>query len=60
MTVTVPPYVSLTQSAASRAFLSSGLKIAGRAARLIVPSAFIASPVTFWVSGTCLMQTTQL
>ena len=34
--------------------------MAGNAARLMVPSAFMASPVTLFVSGTCLMQTTQL
>ena len=40
--VTVPPNRSRISSAISRALRSSGLKIAGNAARLTVPSSFIA------------------
>ena len=40
------------------AFRSSGLKMAGRAARLMVPSAFMASLPTLRVSGTCFANTT--
>ncbi len=58
MAVTVPPYSSLISRAVSRAWRSSGLKIAGKAARLTVPSSFIASAVTLAVSGTCLTHTT--
>ena len=59
-TVTVPPWRSRTCSAASSAFRSSGLKTAGSAARLTVPSSFIAWPVIRLVSGTCFAHTTQL
>jgi len=52
--VTVPPNRSRASNAVSRALRSSGLKIAGKAARLTVPSDFMASAVTFAVSGTCL------
>ncbi len=57
-TVTVPPWCSLTWRAISRALRSSGLKMAARAPRFIVPSLVIASPVMLWVSGTCLTSTT--
>ena len=53
-----PGCCSLMRKACSSAFKSSGLKIAGNAARLMVPSAFIASLPTFRVSGTCLASTT--
>ena len=57
--VTVEPgCVSFSLSACSKAFRSSGLKIAGSAARLIVPSAFMASFPTLRVSGTCFASTT--
>ena len=56
-TVTVPPWRSLTWRAISRALRSSGLKMAVRAPRFIVPSLVIASPVMLWVSGTCLTST---
>ena len=49
--------LSFTVSAISRAFRSSGLKMAGRAALFTVPSAFIASLPTARVSGTCLANT---
>ena len=55
--VTLPPKRSRTSSAASSAFRSSGLKIAGNADRLTVPSSFIASAVMLAVSGTCLTST---
>ncbi len=57
-TVTRPPQLSRNRSASSSAFRSSGLKMAGRAARLTVPSSFMASPPTLAVSGTCLTRTT--
>ena len=50
--------MSLSTSACSSALRSSGLKIAASAARLTVPSAFIASLPTLRVSGTCLASTT--
>ena len=50
-------FCSLIRSACSSAFRSSGLKIASRAARFTVPSAFIASLPTLRVSGTCLAST---
>ena len=53
-----PSTLSLMKSAASRAFKSSGLKIAGRAARFTVPSGVMASLPTFRVSGTCFASTT--
>lgn len=56
----MPGYMSLSLRACSRALRSSGLKIAGRAARLIVPSSFIASLPTLRVSGTCLASTIML
>ena len=57
--VTVEPgCVSFSLSAFSKAFRSSGLKMAGSAARLIVPSAFMASFPTLRVSGTCFASTT--
>ena len=51
---------SLHASAISNAFKSSGLKMAGRAARLMVPSSFMASLPTLCVSGTCFANTTIL
>ena len=53
-----PGFCSFKRRACSNAFKSSGLKIAGRAARFTVPSAVIASLPTFLVSGTCLASTT--
>ncbi len=58
MTVTVPPWRSLIWTAISSAFRSSGLKMADSAARFIVPSLVITSPVMLWVSGTCFARTT--
>ena len=58
-TVTVPPWASLTPSAISRAYRSSGLNTAGRAARLTVPCAFITWPVMLAVSDTCFTSTTE-
>ena len=58
ITVTVPPWRSLIWSAISRAFRSSGLKMADSALRFIVPSLVITSPVMLCVSGTCLTRTT--
>ena len=58
ITVTVPPWRSLIWRAISRAFRSSGLKMAGRALRFMVPSLVITSPVMLCVSGTCLTRTT--
>ena len=57
-TVTRASWRSLSLSASSSAFRSSGLNTAGSAARLMVPSSFMASPVTLAVSGTCLTRTT--
>ena len=54
----VPGICSFILRACSSAFKSSGLKMAGNAARLMVPSAFIASLPTFLVSGTCFASTT--
>ncbi len=48
-TVTVPPYSSRTSNAISNAFKSSGLKIAGSAERLTVPSSFITLPLMLCV-----------
>ena len=57
--VTVDPgCASFRRSACSSALRSSGLKMAGRAARLMVPSAFMASLPTQRVSGTCFANTT--
>ena len=53
-----PGFCSFKRRACSRAFKSSGLKMAGRAARFTVPSAVMASLPTFRVSGTCLASTT--
>ena len=58
ITVTVPPWRSLIWRAISRAFRSSGLKMADRAPRFMVPSLVITSPVMLCVSGTCLTRTT--
>ena len=51
-------FVLLRNRAASSAFKSSGLKIAGSAARLTVPSGVMASLPTLRVSGTCFARTT--
>jgi CRP-like cAMP-binding protein len=59
-TVTEASKRSLRSRAISRAFMSSGLKTAGRAERLSVPSSFMACVETAAVSGTCLMRTTML
>ena len=53
-----PGFCSFNLRACSKAFKSSGLKMAGKAARLTVPSAVIASLPTFLVSGTCFASTT--
>ena len=53
-----PGFCSFSLSACSSAFRSSGLKMAGSAARFTVPSAVMASFPTFLVSGTCLASTT--
>ena len=52
-----PGFCSFKRNACSKAFKSSGLKIAGSAARFTVPSAVIASFPTVLMSGTCLAST---
>ena len=54
----LPGNMSFSTRACSSALRSSGLKIAGSAARFTVPSAFMASFPTLRVSGTCLARTT--
>ncbi len=54
--VTVPPRASRIRSAASTAFMSNGLMIAGTPSRImvLVTGSHLACPV----SGTCFTQTT--
>ncbi len=53
-----PGFCSFRRRACSRALRSSGLKMAGSAARLTVPCGVMASFPTLRVSGTCLASTT--